>query len=65
MLLLFIYRVKPAIFDLFLAFAIGAYAFSWYLSVLVSVNPVDEYTLRCLLIASIKFSYISWKGPKH
>ena len=29
-------RVKPAIFDLFLAVAIAVYAFSWYLTVQVS-----------------------------
>ncbi len=29
-------RVKPAVFDLFLAFGIGLYAFMWYLSILVS-----------------------------
>ena len=30
------YRVKPAVFDLFLAIGIGAYAVLWYFSILVS-----------------------------
>lgn len=35
------YRVKPAIFDLFLAFGIALYGFIWYFSVLVSAGRIE------------------------
>lgn len=34
-------RVKPAVFDLFLAIGIAAYAFLWYLSILVSDSVIS------------------------
>lgn len=51
------YRVKPAIFDLFLAFGIAVYAFSWYLTVLLFSK------IQTGIISSLPFP-ISIRAPQ-